>query len=82
VDPVLSALEKPRFRGVVHQYAFFVAVAVGVLLVLETSGTRARLAAAIFAASVASMFGASALYTTASPGRRAGAHGCAGSTTR
>ncbi len=62
MDPVLSALEKPRFRGVVHQYAFFVAVAVGVLLVLETSGTRARLAAAIFAASVASMFGASALY--------------------
>ena len=62
MDPVLSALEKPRFRGVVHQYAFFVAVAVGVLLVFETSGTRARLAAAIFAASVASMFGASALY--------------------
>ena len=62
MDPVLSALEKPRFRGVVHQYAFFVALAVGVLLVFETSGTRARLAAAIFAASVASMFGASALY--------------------
>ena len=62
MDPVLSALDKPRFRGVVHQYAFFVALAVGVLLVLETSGARARVAAAIFAGSVATMFGASALY--------------------
>ena len=62
MDPVLSPLEKPRFRGVVHQYAFFVAVAVGVVLVLETSGARARVAAAIFAGSVATMFGASALY--------------------
>jgi hemolysin III len=49
-------------RGVVHQYAFFVALAVGVVLVLETSGIRARVAAAIFAGSVATMFGASALY--------------------
>lgn len=62
MDPVLNALEKPRFRGVVHQYAFFAALAVGVLLVLDTSGARARLAAAIFAGSVATMFGASALY--------------------
>jgi hemolysin III len=62
VDPGLSPLEKPRLRGVVHQYAFFVALAVGVVLVLETSGTRARVAAAIFAGSVATMFGASALY--------------------
>jgi len=62
VDPVISPLEKPRLRGVVHQYAFFVALAVGVLLVVETSGLRARVAAAIFAGSVATMFGASALY--------------------
>lgn len=62
MDPVRSRLEKPRLRGVVHQYAFFVALAVGVLLVLETSGARARVSAAIFAGSVATMFGASALY--------------------
>ena len=62
MDPVISPLEKPRLRGVVHQYAFFVALAVGVVLVVETSGARARIAAAIFAGSVATMFGASALY--------------------
>jgi hemolysin III len=53
---------KPRLRGVLHQYAFFVAVAVGVLLVAEASGARARFAAGVFAFSVATMFGASALY--------------------
>ena len=45
-----------------HQYAFFVAVAVGVLLVVEASGARATFAAAVFAVSVATMFGTSALY--------------------
>jgi hemolysin III len=61
-----SALElpkaKPRLRGVLHQVAFFVAVVVGVLLVVYADGARASLAAAVFAGSVAAMLGASALY--------------------
>jgi hemolysin III len=64
---------KPRLRGVVHQYAFFAALAAGILLVLDASGPRERIAAAIFAGTVAAMFGASALYhvPTWSPRKRA-----------
>ena len=53
---------KPRLRGVLHQVAFFVAVPLGVLVAVTAEGARARVAAAIFAASVATMLGASALY--------------------
>ena len=49
---------KPRLRGVLHQVAFFVALVVGALLVIFADGTRASLAAAVFAGSVAAMLGA------------------------
>lgn len=53
---------RPRLRGVFHQYAFFVAAAAGVVLVVLADGTAARLSAWVYAAALASMFGASALY--------------------
>jgi len=53
---------KPRLRGVSHQWAFFVSVVIGALLVVFAPGGEPRLAAAIYAASVAGLFGASALY--------------------
>jgi hemolysin III len=53
---------KPRCRGVLHQGAFFVAIIVAPLLLLSADAFRARLAAAVFALSVAGCFGASALY--------------------
>jgi hemolysin III len=53
---------KPRLRGVSHQWAFVVSVATGVALVLAAPAGRATLAAAIYAVSVAGLFGASALY--------------------
>jgi hemolysin III len=53
---------KPRLRGVLHQVAFFVALVAGTLLVIFANGTRASLAAAVFAGSVAAMLGVSALY--------------------
>lgn len=53
---------KPRLRGVSHQWAFFVSVCMGVALVLTAPGGQARVAAAIYAVSVAGLFGASALY--------------------
>ena len=53
---------KPRLRGVSHQWAFFVSVATGVALVLAAPNGRATAAAAIYAVSVAGLFGASALY--------------------
>jgi hemolysin III len=55
-------LPKPRLRGVSHQWAFFVSLATGAALVLSAPPGRATLAAAIYAASVAGLFGASALY--------------------
>jgi hemolysin III len=53
---------KPRLRGVLHQWAFFVSLASGTLLVLLATTTRASLAVAIYAASVSALFGVSALY--------------------
>jgi hemolysin III len=64
---------KPRLRGVFHQYAFFVSLASGTLLVLLAATTKATLAAAIYAASVSALFGVSALYhriTWTTPARR------------
>jgi hemolysin III len=54
--------ERPRLRGVFHQYAFFVSIALGVLLVAGASTLEERAAAAVFATAVATMFGISALY--------------------
>src|SRR5215210_2749080 len=55
-------LPKPRLRGVLHQWAFFASLALGTLLVIFAPGGRGTLAAAIYAASVAALFGVSALY--------------------
>ena len=44
---------KPRLRGVFHQYAFFVSLGSGSLLVLLAPTTRATVAVAVYAVSVA-----------------------------
>jgi hemolysin III len=62
VDLVPPVRAKPLLRGVLHQAAFFVSLGVAPLLILGADGGRARLAAAVFAGSVAACFGASALY--------------------
>jgi hemolysin III len=64
---------KPRLRGVSHQYAFFVSLASGILLVQLATTTRASVAVGIYAASVSALFGVSALYhrvTWSTPARR------------
>ncbi len=53
---------KPRLRGVSHQYAFYVAVAAGAVLVVFAQGAQARVAVGVYALSLCAMFGASALY--------------------
>ncbi len=53
---------KPRLRGVLHQYAFFVSLGCGVGLILAASGGRAQLAAGIYAGAVSALLGTSALY--------------------
>jgi hemolysin III len=54
--------QKPRFRGVLHEFGFFLALPLAAVLPLVAEGSRARVAAAVFAGSVVAMFGASALY--------------------
>ena len=58
----MPELAKPLLRGVLHQGAFFAALAVAPLLILAADSTRAKAASAVFAASVVLCFGASALY--------------------
>ena len=53
---------RPLLRGVSHKYAFFLSVVVGAVLVAGAPTTRGTIAASVFAAVIACMFGASALY--------------------
>ncbi|HSD23448.1 MAG TPA: hemolysin III family protein [Solirubrobacterales bacterium] len=54
--------QKPRLRGVFHQWAFFVSLAAGATLVLVANGSTATIAAAIYAFSLSALLGVSALY--------------------
>ena len=53
---------KPRLRGVFHELAFPASIGLGVALALSADSGRELLSALVFAAAVALMFGASALY--------------------
>jgi hemolysin III len=57
-----DTLVKPRLRGLFHALGFVAAVPLGIVLIVEAETARGRLAAAVFASSVVTMFGASALY--------------------
>jgi hemolysin III len=62
VDATLPAHIKPRLRGVSHQWAFFVSIAAGAVLVMLAPAGEARLATAIYSLSVVALFGVSAVY--------------------
>jgi hemolysin III len=69
----VEELLKPRMRGVLHFYAFLVAVGLGVVLVALAPGGSATAAAAVYAVAVCGLFGVSALYhrrTWSEAGRR------------
>jgi hemolysin III len=53
---------KPRLRGVLHQGAFSVSLATGSVLVALSGGAMEHVAAAVYAGSVALLFGTSAAY--------------------
>jgi hemolysin III len=53
---------KPKLRGVFHQWAFFVSLGAGTALVLLADGSKATIAAAIYAFSLSALLGVSALY--------------------
>jgi hemolysin III len=52
--------DKPRLRGRLHQAAFLASIPAAVALVLAASSGRARLAALVYGASLAAMYGTSA----------------------
>jgi hemolysin III len=52
----------PRFRGRIHQTAFFVSVPAGIALVVVARGAAATAVSVIYAASLTALFGASAAY--------------------
>jgi hemolysin III len=58
----LATLPKPRYRGTSHFYALFVAVVAAIALVVSAPAGEATVGAAIYAATMVGMFGASALY--------------------
>jgi hemolysin III len=53
---------RPRLRGVFHEWAFFAALAAGAMLIVIADGALATFSSWIYAAALAAMFGASALY--------------------
>ena len=58
----LTAALKPRLRGVLHEAAFAVSLVTGTALVCLADAGRERVAATIYAVSVALLFGTSAAY--------------------
>jgi hemolysin III len=61
--PETSATELiPRFRGKLHEIAFFVAVPAGVALILAARSGPARVGALVFALSLTGVFATSAAY--------------------
>jgi hemolysin III len=55
-------LPKPRLRGVLHEWAFYLAVPLGITVGLLAETPTGKVAAAVYAGGVVCMFGASALY--------------------
>jgi hemolysin III len=61
-NPIAAIPEKPRLRGVLHQYSFFVSLVLGAMLVILAHDGKARLAVAIYAFGLSALLGTSALY--------------------
>ena len=53
---------KPKLRGVSHAVAVFLALIAGAVLVVSANGTTAKIACAVYAASLCMLLGVSALY--------------------
>lgn len=53
---------RPRLRGVMHAWAFWFALAAGVVLIVMAPDATARIAAAIYSVGLCALFGGSGLY--------------------
>ena len=56
------AEQKPALRGRLHQVAFFLSIPQGVAVIFTAAGVVARVAVSVYAISLASLYGSSALY--------------------
>lgn len=68
-----QATPRPRWRGVIHHYAFYVSLVAGGVLVACAPSQRRLWAAVVYAASLSALLGVSALYhriTWSPAGRR------------
>ena len=59
---ISDALEFPLWRGRAHAITFIAAIPAGIALIAVSQGTAARVAAAIYAATLLAVFGTSAAY--------------------
>jgi hemolysin III len=62
---------KPRFRGRLHQAAFFACIPAVVALVVVAPGAKARVAALVYGVAILAQFAASAMYHRGDWGERA-----------
>lgn len=53
---------KPKLRGVIHQYSFWVAIGLAIVLVWRASTAKGTVAMAIYGLGLVGLFGISALY--------------------
>lgn len=53
---------RPVWRGLMHSWAFVIAIPAGILLILGADHTEARVAAAVYVGSLLAVFGTSASY--------------------
>lgn len=60
--PLSALVVKPRWRGVLHQYGFFISVGCGGALVATAPAGRGAWAALVYALAVSGLLGTSALY--------------------
>jgi hemolysin III len=58
----VTPVPPPRLRGVLHLWAFYVAVVAACALIVAAADARARVAAAVYGAGLCALFGGSALY--------------------
>jgi hemolysin III len=58
----VSGHVRPRLRGVLHQYAFFVALGAALVLILAAPTPRALFAMCVYGAALTALFGVSALF--------------------
>jgi len=56
------AINRPKYRGVLHSYCFFLSIPVGLILIVTAPSARTAFAAFAFAFGVSSMLGISALF--------------------